>query len=164
MPRTVAVLVTVCQVALGGCHSASSPNSSRNALEDLRVGPPLVHEVYTGFAESARFVVRDAEQWAEVWNKVYAGRPEVPPRPVVDFSSEMVVVAAQGSQGSSGYDISIDRVAVRRDALQVDVTATVPERSCITLAVVTAPVMMVRVEAFGGRIEFNDRTRVARCD
>jgi hypothetical protein len=125
---------------------------------------PILHLGHTGLTEAARLVVRDSRAWDAVWKKAHEGYSEVPSLPAVDFPSEMVLVAAQGAQGSSGYDISIDRMVVRGDGMTVDVTSTAPDLSrCYVLAVITAPVMMVRVPSVRGRVEFKERERIQSC-
>jgi hypothetical protein len=124
---------------------------------------PIVHEVYTGFGDPARFVVRDPERWAEVWNRTFAPMSEVPPRPAVDFSTDMILVAAQGGRGSSGYDISIDRVTSQGNAIVVDVTETSPDERCGVLTVITSPVMMVRIPVSSNPVQFVERSRTQSC-
>jgi hypothetical protein len=163
MTRLAVVLITVCWIGGAGCQSASSPGGTDTLVEN---GPvtPLVHEVYTAFGEPARMVVRDAEAWAEAWARAFAGRSEVPPRPAIDFSREVVLVAAQGARGSSGYDISIDRVAPSDGAIAVDVTTTSPHERCLALTVVTAPVVMVSIPGPASRVRFIEHTRIASCE
>lgn len=147
-------------IGAAGCQSASSPDLG--ALVD---NPPaaIVHEIYSGFHEPARFVVRDSEQWAEVWSRAFVARSEVPQRPDIDFSKEMVLVAAQGGQGSSGYDIAIDRVDSRDGAIAVDVTTTSPSQDCVVLTVITSPVMMVRTPSSTSQVEYTEHARVTPC-
>lgn len=63
-----------------------------------------------------------------------------------------------------GYDISIDRVASQAGTILVEVTATSPDERCIVLAVITSPVMMVRVPASAGSVQFEERARIQSCD
>jgi len=161
MPRIATVLGAVGIVA--GCQSSSSPDGTSTLIENASV-TPLVHEAYTGFGEPARMVVRDAQRWVEVWARAFVGRSEVPERPAIDFSREIVLVAAQGAQGSGGYDISIDRVALKDGAIAVHVTTTSPDERCLTLAVVTSPVVMVHLPRSEGRVRFIEHARVARCE
>ena len=163
MTRLAVALITACWVGAAGCQSSSSPDDTDTLVENRPV-TPLVHEVYTAFGEPARFVVRDARLWAEVWARTYAGRSEVPRRPTIDFSREMVVVAAQGGQGSSGYDISIERVASRDGTMAVHVLATSPDERCVVLTVGTAPVVMVRVPQSTSQVRFIEHTRITPCD
>jgi hypothetical protein len=162
MPRLAVVLIVACGIGAAGCQSSSSPDETGSLIENEPV-TPLMHEVYTGFREPARIVVRNSRRWAEVWARAFVGRSEVPQRPTIDFSKEMVLVAAQGGQGSSGYDISIDRVASRDGGLAVDVTSTSPDERCFVLTVVTSPVVMVRVPRSVGRVEYIEHDRVMSC-
>lgn len=163
MPRLAIVLIAVCGIGAAACQSASSPESTGTLIENEPV-TPIVYEVYAGFSEPARLVVRDSGRWAEVWTRAFVARSEVPPRPAIDFSREIVLVAAQGAQGSSGYDISIDRVASRDGAIAVDVTTTSPGERCVVLAVITSPVMMVRIPRSGADVQFIELPRVLPCD
>jgi hypothetical protein len=163
MPRLAVLLIAVSGIGAAGCQSSSSPDDTGNLLDNGLV-TPLVHEGYTGFGEPARLVVRDSEQWADVWARTFVARSEVPQRPAIDFSKEMVLVAAQGAQGSGGYDISIDRVAPRNGAIAVDITSTSPDQRCGTLAVITSPVMMVRIRQSTSHVQFIEHVRVMRCE
>jgi hypothetical protein len=160
MLKKSAVLLAI----VSGCQSPSSPDSSRDALVDPRPVTPIVHEVYTGFDEPARFVVRDAGRWADVWNRTFVGRSEMPQRPTINFSKEMVLVAAQGGQGSSGYDISIDQVTSQAGATVAHVTSTSPDEHCVVLAVITSPVMMVRIPVSTNPVQFVEHARLRLCD
>lgn len=164
MLRTTVLLVAVLGMGAAGCQSTSSPDSTGDPLADSRAITPIVHEVYTSLGEAARFVVRDPERWAEVWNRTFAGRSEIPQRPAIDFSTEMVLVAAQGAQGSSGYDISIDRVVSQDGAIAADVTATSPDERCGVLTVITSPVTMVSTPASDGPIQFIEHRRTVHCE
>jgi hypothetical protein len=164
MLRAATVLIAVCGIGIAGCQAVTSPDRAPNAPTDPQPVTPVAFEVYTGFREPARLVVRDAEQWADAWSRLFATRSEPPARPAIDFSTDMVLVAAQGGQGSSGYSISIDRATARGGTLLVDVTSSSADQRCIWLAVITSPVMMVRVPASNSRVEFVEHARVNSCD
>ncbi len=163
MSRLAAALIAAAGMVAVGCQSTSSPNDPGSVFDQDPV-TPMVREVYTGFNEPARTVVRDSRRWAEVWARTFVGRAEVPPRPPIDFSREMVVVAAQGAQGSSGYDISIDRAASSDDGIAVYVTTTSPGERCVVLAVITSPVVIVRIPRSESDVRFIEDARVLPCD
>jgi hypothetical protein len=163
MPQLARALLAASAIVAAACQSVSSPTPT-DALVDDRAPTRVVHENYSGFSEAARFVVRNLSQWASVWATVFAGRSELPPRPAIDFSREMVIVAAQGAQPSSGYDIAIDRVGLAAGSIAVDVTTTSPDRDCMLLAVITSPVMMVRVPLSASPVRFVEHTRTRSCE
>jgi hypothetical protein len=123
----------------------------------------MVHEVYTGFSEPARMVVRNSRQLADVWANTFLARSEHPHIPRIDFFKETILVAAQGGRPSSGYDISIDRVSSKDGVILVDVTTSGPDRGCPVLAVITSPVVMVRIPRTEARVEFVEHTRSVPC-
>ena len=162
MSRLVLTILAVCGVGAAGCQSTSSPESASTSMENESIAP-ILHEGYTGFSKPARFVVREAAEWVEVWRRAYVGRSEVPERPEIDFSREMVVVAAQGARPSGGHDIGIERVAAGDGELKVYVLSTSPAPSCGVLTVITSPVVMVRVTRWQD-VQFVEKSRTAPCE
>ncbi len=163
MPRFAVALIVVLGIGTAGCQAAASPDDNPSLIEQRPV-TPFVHELYTGFNQPVRTVVRDSRQWADVWASTFLARTEHPRRPSIDFSKEMVIVAAQGNQRSSGYDISIDSVASSAGTIVVNVTTTSPGERCVVLAVITSPIAMVRVPRLNARVRFVEHTRTAPCE
>jgi hypothetical protein len=60
-----------------------------------------------GISQRARLVIRDRAEFNELWNKIMSNTSDKPPLPEVDFSREMLIVAAMGQQPSA-YEIIID--------------------------------------------------------
>jgi len=92
--------------------------------------------------DSAKQVlVRTDAEWTALWRQHSPDRP----KPKVDFSKEMVVVAAMGQKPSSGYWTFIDGACEVDGQLEVFVS-NVDDVSCIgALAVVTYPADAVRL-------------------
>src|SRR5258705_7723151 len=49
-----------------------------------------------GISQRARLVIRDRDEFNELWNQIMRPASNKPPRPEVDFSREMIIVAAMG--------------------------------------------------------------------
>lgn len=145
-----------------GCHSpvATDPFQS---LGPEQQGEVILQAGYSGFDTSERIVVRSAEHWAAIWDKAFELQTAVPPSPAIDFSTEMVLVAALGSRPSGGYQIAITDLASGRGGLAVVVTATSPGPRCLTTAAITQPVEIIRVQAASGPVTFQDRSRINQC-
>ena len=60
-----------------------------------------------GISQRARLVIRDRAEFNELWDKIMSTTSDKPPLPEVDFSREMLIVAAMGQQPSP-YEIIID--------------------------------------------------------
>jgi hypothetical protein len=95
-----------------------------------------------------RLVIRNRDEFSDFWKQRISPVPPgqwLPSMPEVDFSKEMVIVAAMGERSSSGYSIMIDG-ACEVDG-HVDVFVSSFENACggATLGVMTAPADAVRI-------------------
>jgi len=91
--------------------------------------PPI-----TGFPSEKGFreVIRNREEFIDFWKRLHGRVPPggyVMPLPEIDFSKEMIVVAAMGQRPSSGYSILIDGACEVDGQVEVFVSS-VEELSC----------------------------------
>ena len=100
-------------------------------------------------------VVRDQATWQTLWAKLNAN--DSPPRalPAVDFSTDMVVVAAAGGKPTAGYRVSVDSASERSGAVTVEVTMTSPGPTCGLLTVFTSPVATAKLPMRQGPVNFD---------
>lgn len=161
-------------IAALACTSAGTPEPARDTAPTT--APPAVEtspsgitrfpeEVVqsfrynSGFDERERLVVRDADTWAVVWDKLIgSGRPK-PAIPSVDFDRHMVLVASAGTKPSGGYTILIDRY----EGGTAHVLFTSPGRSCGTTAALTNPADAVMVPRTGASVQWADRDSTHEC-
>jgi hypothetical protein len=119
----------------------------------------------SGFTEPVRLVVRDALQWSTVWAQINAGVSPLPARPDIDFSREMVIVAAMGIRNSGGFGILIDEAtAIGADGVAVTVRSIAPGSRCFVTGVLTAPVDVARLPRRNGVVQFTERTQMHNCE
>src|SRR5687768_9815666 len=76
-----------------------------------------------GISERSRLVIRDRDTFNELWNKIMSAVSDKPPLPEVNFSREMLIVAAMGQQ-QSAYEIIIDSACEVENQLEVLVRIT----------------------------------------
>jgi hypothetical protein len=94
-----------------------------------------------------RLVIKNRDEFSDFWNRFTARIPpgnEIPPPPEIDFSKEMVVVAAMGARPSSGYWIIIDGACEVDGRVQVFVT-NVDGAACGQFPTETHPADAVRL-------------------
>jgi hypothetical protein len=131
-------------------------------LERLRPEPySFVYK--SGLTESARVAVKDAEHWRTVWDQIWANHSEGPALPEVDFSREMLVVAALGTRPSGGYSIYVDSAYYRTDHLEVVVRSISPGAGCGATTALTQPVDIARLPRSSKPVRYRERTAV-RCE
>ncbi|HEY6912859.1 MAG TPA: protease complex subunit PrcB family protein [Myxococcales bacterium] len=118
---------------------------------------------HSGIHDKRRQVITDSAAWQSVWNEIVAGISPRPALPAVDFTADMVLVAAQGDEPSGGFGIFIDGAAMTLDGtLIVAVTTAAPGPGCNNTQQITNPVD-VAVAVKVTTVNFTERTGVFRC-
>ena len=98
----------------------------------------------TGF----RLVIKNRDEFSDFWKRLTAPVPPgqwVPPLPEIDFSKELIVVAAMGTRPSSGYYIIIDGACEVDGHVEVFVSSVEQQMCSGALGVVTTPADAVRL-------------------
>jgi hypothetical protein len=111
-------------------------------------------------------VVRDHDAWLNVWKRIYQVVPSngpYPELPEIDFSREMVIVAAMGLRPSTAYAIIIDSAYERNDRLEVVVRSVENRKGCMAFAMMTAPVDIVRLPKTERAVVFREIEVVPEC-
>jgi hypothetical protein len=125
---------------------------------------PYSFTFYSGFDKPTRLVVRDVVTWQTVWSQIYLRGSPVPPLPAIDFSREMVVVAALGSHSSGGYSILLDGASeAAADGVAVTVNSSSPGSNCIVTEAFTQPLDVARLPLRHGPVSFVEQSRVSNC-
>lgn len=75
-----------------------------------------------GISRRARLVIRSRDEFNKIWQEILRGSPEPPP-PEVDFSREMLIVAASGQQPTNA-EIIIESACDVDTQLEVSVRST----------------------------------------
>lgn len=95
-----------------------------------------------------RLVIKNRDEFSAFWKRLTAPVPPgqwVPPLPDIDFSKEMIVVAAMGTRPTSGYWTIIDGACEVNGQVEVFVS-NVEDASCSgVLLAVTQPADAVRI-------------------
>lgn len=129
-------------------------------LEPLGDSAQVYYDNGMAFADSARIVVRDSATWRAIWQRATSPQPSPPPMPVIDFSRDMIVVAAAGRM-KPGDLIHVDSIGVH-GSLTVLVVRTMV--ACQPFPTDAFPFEIVRVPRRDGPVQFIEhRTRAASC-
>ena len=120
--------------AAGAGAGAGVPGEGENVL--VRAFPPGVSG---GYATAAREVIRGAPQWAEAWKRANSHMAPVPRAPAVDFTKEMVALAALGEKPSGGHGIEIVAAWRTGGKLRILVATRAPAEGQASIAMMTRP-------------------------
>jgi len=155
----LAVALSVSLFALG-CNEGSSPT-------EPIVTPPTVTSVYksqsSGIHAQRGELIFDNERWAAVWAEIHDGGT-APSLPAVDFSTDMIVLAALGDQPDGCWQLQISSVRPEVVRVVVNATATHPPAGCGCPTTISNPVHVVRTTKLEAEGQFTfSRTITGNC-
>lgn len=112
-----------------------------------------------GAMDQLRLVVRDRDTWVQLWNHLNSGQ-NMQPAPEIDFTSEMLIVAAMGLRPSSGYQIIIDKAYAFEQYPRLEVVVrSIDNTKCPGLGhftAITSPIDMVRLPRMDRPVIFRE--------
>lgn len=171
--RTALLALVAAALTAAGCRK-SEPVSPENAattdptalpaqsltVTRLRPGPNSF-TYSSGITEPRRVVIRDDAAWRAAWEEIWARTgPTPPPLPAIDFTRDVIVLAALGQRNSGGYGIMVDSASRATSGTVVWVTKLTPGK-CGTTAALTQPVDVVSMPKVAGNVEFRERETVS---
>jgi PrcB C-terminal/Peptidase inhibitor I9 len=146
------------------CRGKSVPVSLLEHPFGLKMYGRRTSYLSGGISQRARLVIRNRDEFNEVWNQIVGLVSNKPPLPKVDFSREMIIVAARGEQPTSGYEIIIDSACEVDNQLEVLVHSTKLLGCGLQLQVVTAPVDIVRLPKTDLPVVFRENEVTSDCN
>lgn len=115
----------------------------------LRFGGTRQFPVWQVGSDNAfRLVIKNRDEFRDFWKRLTAPIAPgnwVPPLPEIDFSKEMLVVAAMGPRPSSGYVIMVDGACEVDGHVEVFISNVDTPVCGAQLGVLTAPADVVRL-------------------
>ena len=114
-----------------------------------------------GVYDERRLEIRSEAEWRGQWMRIRRDRNAV--SPPVDFTRDMILLAAMGNQPSGGYVLTIERVLDRPDGMIVFVNHTAPGPRCGAIAAITSPLDAVIVPATAKPVRWIVERRVENC-
>lgn len=141
--------------ALAAACAAGGPVSSPEGEGEIAF-EPILQQNASGLGEPLREVIRDEARWAELWSRIHEPVSPAPPPPPVDFSRQMLIVAAAGTRATGGYGIAVRSITLRDGSVEVGVVETCPPRGAMVIMVLTQPVEVVRLDRRTETVVFRD--------
>jgi hypothetical protein len=158
-----AIALTLFAAACASSEQSTLPPGPKIPVVRLRA-EPYSFEFYSGLNTPARLAVRDAASWQSLWAQIYQRRFPVPPVPAIDFSRDMLVVAALGSRSSGGYVILIDGASGEGADVTIAVRSISPGPKCGVTGALTQPVDIARLPRRDGEVRFLEHAEIRDCE
>jgi len=155
-----ALLLTVLACESGTQNSRTQP---RVSMVRIDASSTLLLSAFSGFRDPQQTVVRDQDAWQQAWTVAHAAMEPAPPVPAVDFGAETVLLVAMGTASSGGHAISIDSMDASGTSQVIYLTRTTPGPTCMTAAVITNPVHIVKVPGQASQVTWREATKTLAC-
>lgn len=155
-------MVLTFSMAASGClFGGGGPGEPVDTVSPIPAAAVIFQTDRLVMGDSTRVAIRDSEAWSEVWSRATASEPSAQvPRPI-DFTTEMVLVAAAGRM-DTGAQIRFDSVGVRGDRY---VASVITVEDCGGFTSDVYPIVMVRVARSVLPIRWVERReRTSRCN
>ncbi len=169
MIRTGSAVLIALTLPIQSCASQDTPTAPPElppgaVAVEFEPVVEVISMLIGGPQEPTRSVLRDEQSWLEFWRALTAVVSPAPEPPTVDFTADMVLVAAMGRRATAGYAVSVEGVYSSDGALYVDVLERSPGVGCLSAQVITTPVTAVRVRVHDGSVQFVTREEGGPCD
>lgn len=162
---TVASLAAL--AVLAACHKGKAAAPLVAPAPELQVAVRVVEPTAIllsdnarVFADSVRRVIRDTVEWKQVWTQATKLQPNPPARPAVDFSKDVVILAAAG-QLRPGDQIHVDSMGYSRKLAVIVIRTTT---GCQNIPATVYPFELARVPKFEGDPAFREnKAKAVEC-
>lgn len=145
------------------CRGKSIPVSLLDVGGPKRSEPRRTSLLQGGISQRSRLVIRNRDEFNELWKQLTGSGSYKPPLPEVDFSREMLVVAAMGQKPSSGYEIIIEGACEVDNQIEVLVRSVDFLKCGLQLGILTAPVDIVRLPRTELPVVFRETEESSDC-
>jgi FtsZ-interacting cell division protein ZipA len=98
-----------------------------------------------GIEKEQNVIVTTEEKFNTLWNKTNSIEIDAPKDPKIDFSKSSVIAVYMGTKDSAGYSISIEKVSIVNNELNITVKTIEPQKNESVAAVITSPYHIVEV-------------------
>ncbi|HUL75561.1 MAG TPA: protease complex subunit PrcB family protein [Vicinamibacterales bacterium] len=116
------------------------------------------------FASSTQQVIRDQAAWQVLWSRLTANASPAPQPPAVDFTTDMLIVAAMGTKGHGGFKIAVTAATEQAGGVTIEVTETSPGAHCMNAMMITSPVAVAKVPRRDGSVIFTVVRKTVDCN
>jgi hypothetical protein len=109
----------------------------------------------SGVREPLEAIVRNQNDWSELWGKHTSAEASPPLLPVIDFDKELVVAVFLGHKPTGGHEVEIVSAEKANEGLLVFFVERQPKPGSVVTQAFTQPFHIVRISAQGsGTVTF----------
>jgi hypothetical protein len=143
-------------------HSSESDVSGTVDLRRLVPDNNRSYSYVSGLQRAADLVVRTRHEWDRLWPRI-CNPCQGNPGPSVDFTRQIVIVAAMGRRNSGGYSILIEGARRINQHLEIVIREEIPGPSCAVTLATSQPVDIAILARTSERVVFRHYSTETDC-
>jgi hypothetical protein len=136
------------------CSTSDAPSRTPVVAAQTLEFTTLVRGVHTPIRGERAVVLRDAEEWTELWREHASAQIPTAAAPTVDFGTQMVIGVVLGTCPTGGYGVEIVRVERTNSGLRAVAHRTTPPEGSAQTMVLSKPFHFVVVERSAAPVDF----------
>jgi hypothetical protein len=113
----------------------------------------------SGFQAPLQMYVVSEKEWIDLWEKRQGSGAPQRTHPAVDFSRDVVVVAALGSKLTGGYSLEVSKIVRTKENIEVTVRIGSPAPGSTPRAGSTSPFVLVRMRKPDKPVTFKEEEK-----
>ena len=113
----------------------------------------------SGFQSPLQMFIVSEKDWIDLWEKRQGSGAPQRTHPAVDFSRDVVVVAALGSKLTGGYSLEISKIVQTKDNVEVTVRIGAPAPGSTPRGGPTSPFVFVRMKKPDKPVTFKEEEK-----
>jgi hypothetical protein len=157
---SLTLFAAACLLTLACRGTSAAPKVPMN--EDIAFETLLQRSIPGQAGGEIREAARDEAAWKALWDRLREGSGVLPAEPpVVDFSRDMVIVAAMPTQGCVSK-VTLRKITRSTGGLEVDLLEAPPAPNC-TCIVSERPLHVVRLPKADGAVRFEVEVGQTSC-
>ena len=150
----VSILVVILITVLGFYAFRVQNPTKQIEFQTIGEGGILEHK------EPAYYVIRNKDEWADIWSQHKAKIIPEPSPPKVNFSESIVIAVFMGEVNTGQHKIEIKEITDMGQFVLVKVEKTYPSYGRIVNPVLTQPYQIVKMDKIDKEITFDTVERI----
>ncbi len=114
-------------------------------------------------AGSEQRALTDEASWLKLWGQLTANVSPSPAIPRVDYTRDIVILAAMGDKHSGGFKVEITGATEQGGKVVVEVTETSPGQKCMNAMMMTSPVVLAAIPKQQAEVTFHVVKKIVDC-
>ncbi|MEN3046416.1 MAG: protease complex subunit PrcB family protein [Candidatus Hydrothermales bacterium] len=118
---------------------------------------------YSGIREKKTVVIKDKEEFLNLWKELTSIFLPPSDPPDIDFNKHVLICVFMGEKPTGGYEVEIKSIIEKKDEVSVYVREISPGKNCIVTMALTQPYHIVILKKTQKEFKFYFEVEIRDC-